>query len=318
MLAPVLNFAQLLVLRPTERAEATQQAVVPRDLKSFASEYFHGVGRLVVGEGIKSPQDGRLLTCDTDHPAEPARTNVVAIVEGPLDVSQKGVVVALESLMIPGLPTEVKNQLQRPHDSDRQADIGLTNSKSFENIPNRSGPKDNYDEVEYPVPSLQGPASCCVIESVSQDVEADVFAIGNHSYFFGGGGAEGIGCLGPTLVPGPDGCLGPRERSIITGCRTPMELTPDLKSRRSTITAIRSPSLLLVIRIVLDLSLRSRMKASASVRTAGRCRHNIMCSSIRKAQDWLSDHPDFGADLAGAAILTITAWLIFVIAACLG
>lgn len=39
---------------------------------------------------------------------------------------------------------------------------------------------------------------------------------------------------------------------------------------------------------------------------------------MRRVREWLADHPDFDADLAGAAMLSLTAWLIFAIADRLG
>lgn len=75
-----------------------------------------------------------------------------------------------------------------------------------------------------------------------------------------------------------------------------------------------APSL---IQIVLDLVVRSWMKASAGAPNARRCRQNSTDRPFGNVRVWFAEHPEIGTDALGVLALTITSWMIFAIAACL-
>ncbi len=225
----IAQFPKLSVVMSLEGHESCQNAVQKRHVKPLISTEFERINRIIVSLGVESAKHWRLLGCDANQTALPSCAVFIVCAGDGLNVCEKGVVVSLQRLMVAGLATKIKDQLQRADQRNCCANPALGNTKASKHVADCSCTKQYDRKIEYPVHTLKSASPRRMIEGVPESIETDVLAIWGHtsgSYFCGGGfGAGALGWRGPGPAPGPDvlGCLGPSELICISrsGWRTP-------------------------------------------------------------------------------------------------
>ncbi len=210
---PTRQFTDLPVVVSTKGQDRSKHTVQKRDLEPFAPRILKGIDCVIVGLGIDCFENGRFVCSDTHHSAMPNCLLFIGWSWCGLDVSQQVVIFTLQCLMVPRLASKVEHQL---HSADHGHDCRQYPRVQFillEQVANCSSSKNHNRKIEHSIVAFQVSAPGRVIEGVAQNIKANVLEVLNcHFSLFGGGvdGDAGVGCLGPTCVPGL-GCLGPIE-----------------------------------------------------------------------------------------------------------
>lgn len=263
-----VHFALLEVVVAVKGQKARQVAVRYGNVQSLiAAKGPHRVESIVVCFGINGPQYGWLISRNSDHARVPLTALLAGLIVGSLDVSQQRVIITLQRLVVPCLPSEIPHELKRTDDRYGQSDGRPGKSVCIKYVTNRSRTQQDDQEVEPSGTALQRSAARGVVQRISQNVEPDTVAVGKHFHSFGVGGDGGFGCLGPA------------DLVSVAGWRTP---TAPFTVRVGLIGVIGAlggnglpPSFFSLIEIVLELRLNLRMKVPAGALNACRCRQNI-------------------------------------------
>lgn len=226
MSVPGRDFTELSVIVPLKGQQAAQNPMQERDMQPLgALERPNCIQRVIVCFGIDDAQLRWFVRRHPDHSTVPLGALGHIGLGRRLDIGKQGVIVALKGLMVAGLSAKIEDQLEGANNCNCHANPVARQPVDGEHIADSCRPQNDHEKVEPSVAALQRPAPRRVIEGITQDIEADVLAVGGRGHFFfpvfgAGGGADG--CLGPTDVvsDGLNGCV-----NVAAGCLGP---TPKL------------------------------------------------------------------------------------------
>ena len=203
----LFNFGKGIVAVAVIGPEPTKDSMHERDMQALGALIVSaGVDGVVVGLGVQRAQDWRLLARNAHHLSAKRSDLLDGRLGHFFEIRKQTVVVSLQALVRSSETCKIEGQLQGADNGHSSPHHHLVYAVASKEVAHSGGTKGDYQEIENPAPALERQPPRCVVESVSQDIEAQVFKLFGHFFLLGGGlGRVGgaAGCLGPGPAPTP-------------------------------------------------------------------------------------------------------------------